>query len=128
MAAPPAPSERPTTPSSVSSSTILRSANGACTPHELRSGGSGTATGVTFRLVIFIVDTPQTEFHRKDAKNAKKKLIGLSLPIDLALHFSIRVARMLVSRIYLRVGQACRRRLHRRGCGSTRSAEIQSPP
>ena len=47
-------SPRPTRPSSATSSTMVRSANGACSPAALSSGGSPIAIGVTRIWVIFI--------------------------------------------------------------------------
>jgi hypothetical protein len=43
----------PVSPSSVTTSTIVRSAKGACSPNALRSGGSPMAIGVARRSVIF---------------------------------------------------------------------------
>src|SRR5262249_21927052 len=51
--APPVVSPMPTNPASVSSCTTLRKKYGPWQPPTLRSGGSGSAIGVTVSLVIF---------------------------------------------------------------------------
>jgi len=42
----------PTSPSSVTSSTTVRNAKGACKPYELRSGGSAIAIGCSFSSLM----------------------------------------------------------------------------
>src|ERR1035437_3346321 len=51
---PPYVSLNPVRPESVFNSTMVRSANGACRPYELRNGGAATAIGGNTSSVIFM--------------------------------------------------------------------------
>jgi hypothetical protein len=82
-------------PSSLTTSTIVRNAYGACKPDAARSGGSLNAIGVTRTSTIFTMDSPYVRHVSMTKERGGKMTLHLPrssyhlfiLPLPLQEHF-----------------------------------------